>query len=317
MDASFADKVNDAVRSKRCCGVVNIDPVYDRVPKSVQSIHDNDVGAMEEFSCSVIDSVEEFVGIVKFNIAYFERYGVIGLEAYQRLIEFAHSRGLLVIGDIKRGDVGHTAEQYARAHLSTSPWIANPFELNGVDTLIFEGDTLADAVTINGYFGWDGVKPFVDQMESEGRGVFVLVRTSNESAATIQDLELADGRKVHEAVGSLVNRWNAERMSASSAYGPIGAVVATRNRDDATRLRQSMPNTIFLVPGYGAQGGTAEDFRPYLDAGGFGALIAAGRSVIYAFEATKYRDEFGDDWRASVKAACRDFAEDLARIMPK
>ncbi|MCB9852990.1 MAG: orotidine-5'-phosphate decarboxylase [Phycisphaerales bacterium] len=317
MSQTFAERVLDAVRSRQCCGVVNIDPVYDRLPKSIHANHDNDVGAMEEFSCGVVDAVAETVPIVKFNIAYFERYGSIGLDAYLRLAEYAHSRGLLVIGDIKRGDVGHTAEQYALASFSTSPFENDPFLLDGVDMSSLEADKLPDAVTINGYFGWDGVQPFVRQMESAGRGVFVLVRTSNESAASVQDLVLEDGRKVHEAVGALVNQWSAETIRGGSTYGSVGAVVATRNPEDAARLRRIMPNTIFLVPGYGAQGGTAEDFRPYLDSEGLGALIAAGRSVIYAHAAPAFKNRHVDDWQECVRAACRDFAADLARIKPE
>lgn len=316
MPQTFADRVIDAVRNKRCCGVVNIDPVYDRLPKAICDKHDNVVGAMEEFCREVVDAVAEIVPIVKFNIAYFERYGVLGLEAYLRLAAYAHSRDLLVIGDIKRGDVGHTAEQYAMACFSTSPFTNDSSRLDGMDVSCADADKLPDAVTINGYFGWDGVAPFVEKMQADSRGVFVLVRTSNESAAGIQDLTLADGRKVHEAVGALVNEWSRETASAGSTYGAVGAVVATRDREDAARLRKAMPNTIFLVPGYGAQGGTAEDFRPYLDTQGQGALIAAGRSVIYAHATTKYRDLHGDDWRTCITAACRDFSADLASVLP-
>lgn len=302
MHKSFSERTIDAVRKARCCGVVNIDPVYDRLPEAVRSRHDNPVGAMEDFSSDVVDLVAGVVPFVKFNIAYFERYGRLGLEAYHRLIGHAHSRQLLVIGDVKRGDVGHTAEQYAHANFPAAP--IDPSET-------------PDAITINGYFGWDGVKPFVERMQAGGRGIFVLVRTSNESAASIQDLALSDGRKVHEAVGALVNGWSRETAAGPDSYGSIGAVVATRDHGDAIRLRQAMPNTIFLVPGYGAQGGTADDFRPYLDSQGQGALIAAGRSVIYAHDNPRYRDRHGSDWSACVAGACRDFAEDLGRITPR
>lgn len=300
MNDTFAERVIDAVTRTQCCGVVNIDPVFDRLPESVHDLAETPAIAIERFSFDVVDAVAGIVPVVKFNIAYFERFGADGLGAYQRVIAHAHKRRLLVIGDVKRGDVGHTAEQYALANFAPDAGASS----------------IADAITINGYFGWDGVKPFVDQMNAGGRGVFVLVRTSNESASSIQDLALADGRKVHEAIGELVNGWSRETAANPASYGSVGAVVATRNREDATRLRNAMPNTLFLVPGYGAQGGTAEDFRPYLDSRGFGALIAAGRSVIYAHTNASYRDRHPDDWRACVKAACRDFADELRRIMP-
>ena len=292
MYESIVDRLHEAVRGKDCCGVVNIDPVLQRLPQALRREADP-VACIEQFSYGVTDAVAPHVPVVKFNIAYFERYGPAGCAAYGRAIAHAKKRGLIVIGDIKRGDVDHTAQQYVEAHQSPDP-------------------AAADAITINGYFGWDGVEPFVKGLGRE-RMVFVLVRTSNPSAATIQDLPLADGRTVHEAVGTLVDDWSRQHTLASSGYGPVGAVVATRNTEDAARLRAIMPHTIFLVPGYGAQGGTADDFRPYLDAHGFGALIAAGRSVIYACDTP---GAAATDWKSAIAAAASRFADDLRRIMP-
>jgi orotidine-5'-phosphate decarboxylase len=170
------------------------------------------------------------------------------------------------------------------------------------------------AVTVSGYFGLDGVKPFIDVAVSQGKGLFVLVRTSNPSAAAIQDVPLADGRKLHDQVAAEVARWAGDpRTHGASGYSNVGAVVATRNQADAAKLRAAMPRCFLLVPGYGAQGGTADDFRSYFNRDGLGALVVAGRSVIFAYDRPEYRA--AASWEDAVKAACQDFVRDLARVV--
>jgi len=309
----FADRLVEAIRDRRTPGIVNIDPVLERLPAELHDTatsagggkidRDAAVAAISDYCRRVIHVVAPLVPAVKLNIAYFERYHAPGIRAYRELIHEASQQGLIVIGDVKRGDVGHTAELYARAQLGRSTWADS------------EDAVGPDAVTISGAFGWDGVRPFVDIAREEGKGLFVLVRTSNESAAAIQDVVMADGRKAHDALASLVDQWSAASGTVGDCgYSSVGAVVATRDRADAARLRAAMPNSIFLVPGYGAQGGTAEDFAPYLDSDGLGALVAAGRSVIYAYQQPSYQSRFGEDWEGSVEQACRDFVADLARV---
>jgi len=300
----FADRVTQAVAAKGAPCVVNIDPVSERLPAAFHSA--SSAGALDGISafCSrVLHLVAPIVPIVKINVAYFEPYRAPGIEAYDALVDEAVRLGLLVIGDVKRGDVGHTATLYAQAQMTPNHAAGKTDRAS------------PDAVTINGYFGWDGVKPFVETARDAGKGVFVLVRTSNPSAAEIQDIATLDGRKVHETVAALVAQWaEGAGMTGACGYSSLGAVVATRSRDDATRLRAAMPRSIFLVPGYGTQGGVAEDFAPYFHVGGVGALVAAGRSVIFAHALAAYRERFGDDWEQCVEAACRDFAADIARV---
>ncbi|MBX3397047.1 MAG: orotidine-5'-phosphate decarboxylase [Phycisphaerae bacterium] len=308
----FADRIVEAIRSRNCPGVINLDPVCASLPRRFAAAHAPAhcfderaaLGEVIEYCRRVLQIVAPIVPVVKLNIAYFECFRSAGVDAYYSLIAEAHRLGLLVIGDVKRGDVGHTAAMYASAHLAA-------FAPESADR------AAPDAVTISGYFGWDGVKPFVDVARRENKGVFVLVRTSNESAASVQDVPTRDGPPVHAVVADLVTKWSHESGTIGSAgYGAIGAVVATRDPADAAALRKSMPHSIFLVPGYGAQGGRAEDFAPYVDTFGLGALIAAGRSVIFAHERPALKERFGDDWEACVQYAAHEFTADLRRVLP-
>lgn len=311
MAENFADRLLAAIEAKGAPAVVAIDPVYGRLPAAIAEHRElNDetdaeaaLDAVLEFGRRVIRIVAPLVPAVKINSACFERYYAEGVEGYYDLVQEASERGLLVIGDVKRGDVGHTAELYARAHLANSDFINQ------------ENQIAPDAVTVNGYFGLDGVKPFIDVALKEGKGVFVLVRTSNESAGAIQDIVTQDGRKVHELVASEVATWAAESGTVGErGYASVGAVVGTRDPKDAASLREAMPQSILLVPGYGAQGGTADDFKACFKSDGSGAVVVAGRSVIYAFDRPEYKDRHGADWEACVAEACKDFAADIARV---
>lgn len=305
----FADRLTDAMIRTRAPCVVALDPVFAKLPSEViQSSAGNvspsdQLHLIEDFATRVIDCITGIVPAVKINSAYLEAYGGEGLSAYFRLLKVAKDAGLITIGDVKRGDVGHTAEMYALAHLGESALTGR------ID------QSMPDAVTISGYFGLDGAGPFIELARREHRGVFVLVRTSNQSAAVIQDVVTADGRKVHEIVAAEVARWASESGTLGlHGYASIGAVVATRNSEDAARLRKAMPKSIFLVPGYGAQGGRAEDFAPYFDSKGNGALIAAGRSVMFAYADPAMRARCNNDWQSCVRTGCQDFVDDIRRV---
>ncbi len=301
----FPERLMDAIRRKGTAAVVAVDPVFERLPQCLAGASeagDNaaEISSIVDYCRELIAVVAPIVPAVKINSAYFEPYRGRGVDAYHELIREARAAGLLVIGDVKRGDVGHSAERYARAHLGAS----------GRDHQRI--DDVPDAVTISGYLGLDGVRPFVEAASAGGRGVFVLVRTSNPSAAAVQDVELRDGRRLHDVMASLVASWAAESETiGDSGYSAIGAVVATRDPDDAARLRKSMPQSIFLVPGYGAQGGTAADTRPYFKPDGTGAIIVGGRSVIYAYDRPGGQDS---DWKGAVRSACGAFAGEIAAL---
>jgi orotidine-5'-phosphate decarboxylase len=244
------------------------------------------------------------VPAVKINIAFFEKYLWEGIETYYNLISEANELGLEIIGDVKRGDIGHTAEMYAEAHLQNS-------ELVGLEDML-----APDAITINGYIGADGIEPFARMAETQGKGVFVLVRTSNPSAAGIQDFRDADGQAMYEKVADVV----AEVASrpehiGQRGYSDVGMVVGGTAPEVTAALRLKYDKIWFLVPGYGSQGATAADCVRFCKADGTGAVINASRSIIYAYEKPQYKDQFGDDWKKCIEQAVIDAKVELANAM--
>ncbi|MHC4158908.1 MAG: orotidine-5'-phosphate decarboxylase [Planctomycetota bacterium] len=312
MSSHFADRLCEAVKTKRTPLLVGLDPVYGRLPSPIKSHRDmNDefdaasaVDAIFDFCTQTMRIIAPMVPAVKINIAFFEKYLWEGIESYYALISEADDLGLEVIGDVKRGDIGHTAELYAAAHLE------NP-ELVGLE------DTLApDAITINGYTGTDGIEPFADMAAKQGKGLFVLVRTSNPSAAAIQDFADTDGKTMYEKVAEIVNEiaTKSERIG-SSGYSNIGMVVGGTSPEVTTSLREKYDKVLFLVPGFGSQGATAADCIRFCKPDGTGALINASRSIIYAYEKPQYKGQFGDDWKRCIEQAVIDAKIDLANAM--
>jgi len=312
MSSHFGDRLFDAVKGRKTSLVVGLDPVYSRLPSAIRSHRQmNDefdanaaVDAIFDFCTQTMRIVAPMIPAVKINIAFFEKYLWEGVETYYALISEADDLGLEVIGDVKRGDIGHTAELYAAAHLE------NP-ELAGLE------DTLApDAITVNGYLGTDGIEPFAEMATKQGKGLFVLVRTSNPSAAEIQDFADAEGLKMYERLAEVVGRIanNAERIG-KNGYSNVGMVVGGTAPEITTALRQQYDKVWFLVPGYGSQGASAVDCVRFCKPDGTGALINASRSIIYAYEKPKYKDQFGDDWKRCIEQAVIDAKVDLASAM--
>lgn len=310
MASHFADRISEAVRKKSTPLVVGLDPVYGRLPESIRTnVHMNDetdiaasVDAMFEFCARTLKVVAPLVPAVKINIAYFERYLWEGLETYNALISEAEALGLEVIGDVKRGDIGHTAKAYAEAHLQ------NP-EFTDMEDII-----APDAITINGFAGVDGILPFADVATEQGKGLFVWVRASNPSAAFIQDFEDAAGVKMYEKMAEATAEIaNQTKRLGASGYSNIGMVVGGTSPEMTTTLRQRYPKCWFLVPGFGSQGATAVDCVRFCNRDGLGALINASRSIIYAFDNPKYKDQFGDNWEKCIEQAAMDAKMELAK----
>ena len=312
MASHFADRLCEAVQAKKTSLIVGLDPVYNRLPPVITSHRQmNDefdaaaaVDAIFDFCTQTMRIVAPMVPAVKINVAFFEKYLWEGLETYYALISEANDLGLEIIGDVKRGDVGHTAEVYAAAHLQ------NP-ELSGLE------DTLApDAITVNGYPGVDGIEPFAAMADAQGKGVFVLVRTSNPSAAVLQDFQDAQGQAFYEKMAEIVNDVATQPgRVGSSGYSNIGMVVGGTAPEVTAALRTKYDKTWFLVPGYGSQGATAAECVRFCKADGTGALINASRSVIYAYEKPKYRDQYGDDWKRCIEQAVIDAKVELVNAM--
>ncbi|KKM96365.1 hypothetical protein LCGC14_1178890, partial [marine sediment metagenome] len=227
------------------------------------------VAAIERFSLAVVEAVAGIVPAVKPQIACFERYGAEGIGCYHRVVAAAREAGLIVIADVKRGDIGSSAAHYAAAYLGAK---GGP-----------------DAITVSGYFGADGLAPFIDAARDAGKGIFVLVRTSNPSAKDIQDFSDVRGKLFFERMAAAVAEiGDAEGLVGQAGYSCVGAVVGATYPDEARTLRKLMPRQLFLVPGYGAQGASANDCAASFDQTGRGAIVNASRSVIYAFADQQY-----------------------------
>ena len=300
----FADRLLAACREKGAPVCVGLDPVYERLPAPLRAADTQDAGlrveAIEDFCRQVIEVVAPLVPCVKIQAACFERYFWPGFAAYHRLIEHARNAGLLVIADAKRGDIGVSAAHYAAGFLTPTAGFLTP-AAGSVGPAAGEGSGPlrgADALTVNGYFGADALEPFIEQAATQGRGLFVLVRTSNPGSAAIQSLKLADGRAVVDAMAAMVaEAGKAATLRGRGGYSLLGAVVGATCAADAARLRKLMPQQIFLVPGFGAQGGDAADVAACFKADGTGAIVTASRSILYAYEQKQ------GDWRDAVREA--------------
>ena len=290
----FADRLLEAAARKGAPVCVGLDPVYERLPAALQTPGGDAasrVAAIGSFCEGVLDAVSPAVPCVKIQAACFERYRAPGFALLFDLIRAAKQRGLLVVLDAKRGDICTSSAHYAAGLL------ADP-----------DG---ADALTVNAYLGGDGLEPFVELAAAGGKGLFALVRTSNPGGDAIQGLALADGRTVGEAVADVVAAAGSRPdCVGATGYSLLGAVVGATKPADARSLRRRMPQQLFLVPGFGAQGGTADDVRACFKPDGTGALITASRSVLYAHEKTD-----GVDWRTAIASAATELNGQIADIL--
>ena len=288
----------DALRNPT---VVGLDPTLEMIPAYLREEKFAELGKTPEavaemflaFNEGIMKAVQDIVPAVKPQIAFYERYGLAGLAAYEKTCAMAQKMGFVVIGDIKRGDIGSTAAAYA-AHIGGT-------EIDGEHMDLWH----EDYVTVNPYLGVDGIKPFVDECNKHNKGIFVLVKTSNPSSSQLQDL-IVDGKPVYLHMAALVEEWGQAAMG-SKGYSRVGAVIGATHREQGAAARAAMPHTFFLVPGYGAQGGTAEDIRGFFDTDGRGCIVNSSRGIIAA-------------WKKSDKYGERNFAEaarDAALAMQK
>jgi orotidine-5'-phosphate decarboxylase len=285
-----ADRLLQACRAKGGPVCVGLDPVLNKLPDALGGLEP--LAAVEKFCFEVIDAVAEHVPAIKPQLACFERYGSAGYAVYERILAAGRAAGLFVIADAKRGDIGTSSAHYAAGLLLGEE----------------EGTVACDALTIHSYLGADGIEPFVRAAAATGRGLFALVRTSNPGGDKLQGLRLDDGRTVAEAVADVVADLGCAHVG-ESGYSLLGAVVGATKPDDAASLRQRMPQQIFLVPGFGAQGGRAEDVRACFKADGSGALVTASRSVIYAYNPAD------EDWTRPIADAAVDLKQQVTQVL--
>lgn len=253
--------------------------------------------AILEFNKKIIDNVYDIVPSVKVQIAYYEQYGTEGLRAFYETLRYAKEKGLFVITDAKRNDIGATASQYATAYLGQT-------DVNGRAFEAFPSDFL----TVNGYLGSDGIKPFLDICESRDKGIFVLVKTSNPSSGELQNLKLEDGRTVFECMGDMVESWGADTIG-KYGYSCVGAVVGATYPEEAKILRARLPHTFYLVPGYGAQGANAAMLKNCFDENGLGGVVNNSRGVLCAYK------KRGGTYYEAARQACLDMKADLNQVL--
>jgi orotidine-5'-phosphate decarboxylase len=305
----FADRLIGEIKKKGSAICVGLDPRLDQVPafikEKMRAKYKNPFTAAAEsileFNKGIIDAVCDLVPIVKPQIAFYEQYGSEGFRAYEETFQYARDKGLLTIADAKRGDIGSTAEAYAKAFLGK-------VDLFGENVFAFN----ADAITVSPYLGFDGIKPFIKESQKYGKGIFVLVKTSNVSSGDVQDLDMKDGNTVYEIVAQYLESWGADDIG-DSGYSLLGAVVGATYPDQAKKLRKIMPRNIFLVPGYGAQGGTAEDVKVCFNGDGNGAIVNSSRGITFAWEnSDKYTEK---DYAEAARQAVIKMKEDLGRVL--
>ena len=291
--------------------VVGLDPMLDYVPEHIQKQAFDEYGetlegaaeAIWQFNKGIVNATYDLIPAVKPQIAMYEQFGVPGVMAFKKTVDYCKEKDLVVIGDIKRGDIGSTSTAYAVGHLGKA--VVGSKSYYGFDE---------DFVTVNPYLGTDGVKPFVDVCKEEKKGIFVLVKTSNPSSGEFQD-QLVDGRPLYELVGEKVAQWGAECMGEDYSY--VGCVVGATYPEMGKVLRKLMPKTYILVPGYGAQGGKASDLAPYFNEDGLGAIVNSSRGIIAAYKQEKYAKFGGENYADASRQAVQDMVEDIQGALVK
>ncbi len=291
------DRLIDRIKTMNNPTVAGLDPKLDYIPAYIKEAAYEKYGktaegaaeALFEFNKGLIDALCDIVPAVKPQAAYYEMYGWQGVRTLQRTIAYAKSKGMFVITDGKRNDIGTTMEAYAKAHLGTTAVEDECFEAFG-----------SDALTVNAYLGTDGVKPVLNVCKENDKGMFILVKTSNPSSGELQDRTLDDGMTIYRTMGQMCEKWG-EELPGKYGYSGVGAVVGATYPRQLGELRKELPHTFFLVPGYGAQGGGAADVAPAFDANGIGAIINSSRGIMCA-----WKKEEGLDPKEYAAAARRE-----------
>ena len=289
--------------------VVGLDPTLKLIPDHVLEKNYKEYGAnlegvsnaIFEYNKTIVDSVYDLIPAVKPQIAMYETFGIPGLVAFDKTVKYCKSKGLVVIGDIKRGDIGSTSTAYALGHLGK-------VTIEGKDFRGFE----EDFATVNPYLGSDGVKPFIVVCKEEKKGIFVLVKTSNPSSGEFQDQKV-DGKPLYELVGEKVNEWAQECREGD--YSQVGAVVGATYPEMGKILRDIMPNSYILVPGYGAQGGKGKDLVHFFNKDGLGAIVNSSRGIIGAYAQEKYAQYGAENYGDAARAAVIDMRDDIASAL--
>lgn len=304
------DKLVKKIKETKAPIVVGLDPMLSYVPEYIKKTAFDEYGetlegaaeAIWQYNKGIVDAVHDLIPAVKPQIAMYEQFGIEGLKAFQKTVDYCKSKDLVVIADIKRGDIGSTSAAYAVGHLGKVAVGSKTYSAFG-----------EDFATVNPYLGTDGIKPFVDVCKEEKKGIFVLVKTSNPSSGEFQD-RLVDGKPLYELVGTMVNEWGKDTIG-ESGYSSVGAVVGATYPEMGKVLRKIMPKSFILVPGYGAQGGKAADLVHYFNEDGLGAIVNSSRGIIAAYKQEKYAS-FGEvNYADASRQAVVDMIEDINSVL--
>lgn len=300
------NKLISNIRKTNAPIVVGLDPMLNYIPEHIQKKAFAEFGetlegaaeAIWQYNKGIVDATFDLIPAVKPQIAMYEQFGIPGLIAYKKTVEYCKSKDLVVIGDIKRGDIGSTSAAYAVGHLGQVQVGSKKYA--GFDE---------DFATVNPYLGSDGVKPFMDVCKEEKKGIFVLVKTSNPSSGEFQD-RVIDGRPLYELVGEKVAQWGDELMGDGYSY--VGAVVGATYPEMGKVLRKIMPKTFILVPGYGAQGGKGANLVHFFNEDGLGAIVNSSRGIIAAYKQEKYKEFGAENYADASRAAVKDMIADIS-----
>ena len=301
---NIIDQLIEKIKIMKNPTVIGLDPRYEMLPKYVKDKYPKTlegVGqAIIEYNKELIDAIYDIIPAIKPQIAFYEMYGIPGMQAFKVTCEYAKQKGMFVIADIKRGDIGSTAQGYSNAYLGKTKIEENEQSLYDIDF-----------VTVNPYMGTDCVKPFIDDCKKYNKGLFILVKTSNPSSGELQDVKLENGEEVYTRVAKYVEKWG-EELRGEYNYSSISAVVGATYPEQLKQLRQIAPHTYFLIPGYGAQGGKAEDIALGFDENGLGGIVNASRSLMCAYKSDMWKDKFEEkDYAKATRAEALRMKEEL------
>lgn len=288
--------------------VMGLDPRYEMLPKCVTDKYplnlEGVAQAIVEYNKALIDATYDIIPAVKPQIAFYEMFGIPGMQAFKETCEYAKQKGMIVIADIKRGDIGSTAQGYSNAYLGRT-------KIGDIEQSIYD----IDFVTVNPYMGTDCVKPFIDDCKKYNKGLFILVKTSNPSSGELQDEKLENGEEVYTRIAKLVEKWGKD-LRGEYNYSSISAVVGATYPEQLKQIRQIAPHTYFLIPGYGAQGGTAKDIAYGFDKNGLGGIVNASRSLMCAYKSDKWKDKFEEnDYAQATRAEAIRMRDELSQAM--
>ena len=302
------DKLIGKIKETNNPTVIGLDPRYEMLPKCVANKYPKTLEgaskAIIEYNKALIDATYDIIPAIKPQIAFYEMFGIAGMEAFKETCKYAKEKGMIIIADIKRGDIGSTAQGYSNAYLGRTP-------IDKIEEAVYD----VDFVTVNPYMGTDCVKPFIEDCKKYNKGIFILLKTSNPSSGELQDVKLENGEEVYKKVADLVEKWG-EELRGKYGYSSIAAVVGATYPEQLNKIRKIAPHSYFLIPGYGAQGGKAKDIALGFDKDGLGGIINASRSLMCAYKSDFWKDKYTEEkYAKATRAEALRMRDELNQVL--